>query len=97
MPQTCESQEQLRIEFEGSLDTAKCMQIEAEVRGAVDGSTVPVVFDLAKVDFISSAFLRLCIHAQHQAKEHGFRIAGAGPSVKRVLKIAGLDAMLGEG
>ena len=91
---TCEPQEKLVIRFEGSLDTAKCDEIEADVRGAVAGSTAPVVFDLDGVDFVSSAFLRLCIYARQQAGDHGFQIVNVGPYIKRVFKIAGLDAML---
>ena len=61
---------------------------------AVTGASTPVIFDLDGVDFVSSAFLRLCIYAQRQAGDHGFQIVHVGPYVKRVFKIAGLDAML---
>jgi anti-anti-sigma factor len=91
---SCEPQEKLVIRFEGSMDTAKCATIETEVRTAVSGPGTPVVFDLEGVDFISSAFLRLCIYGQQQAGDHGFQIVNVGPYVKRVFKIAGLDAML---
>jgi anti-anti-sigma factor len=76
------------------MDTAKCAEIETEVRTAVTGASTPVVFDIDGVDFISSAFLRFCIYAQQQAGDHGFQIVNVRPYVKRVFKIAGLDAML---
>ncbi|MGA2031022.1 MAG: STAS domain-containing protein [Thermoguttaceae bacterium] len=94
MPQSCEPLEKLVIRFEGSMDSAKCAKIETEVRTAVDAPGTPVVFDLDGVDFISSAFLRLCIYGQQQAADHGFQIVNVAPYVKRVFKIAGLDAML---
>ena len=91
---TCEPQETLTIRFEGRLDTARCAQLETEVRTAVTAPNAPVVFDLEQVDFVSSSFLRLCIYAYQQAGSRGFQIIHVGPSIKRVFKIAGLDAML---
>ncbi len=94
MLDTCKSNETIVIEFEGRLDTAKCLKIEAEVRDKTLGSSTPVVFDLGGVDFVCSSFLRLCIYACQQAGTHGFQIRNSSPSIKRVFKIAGLDAML---
>ena len=94
MLQSCEPQEKLVIRFEGRMDTAKCAKIETEVRTAVTGPSMPVVFNLDGVDFISSAFLRFCLYGQQQAGDHGFQIVNVRPYVKRVFKIAGLDAML---
>jgi anti-anti-sigma factor len=90
---TCESPDRLLIRFEGRLDTARCAEIGDELRAAVTAPAGPVVFDLQQVDFISSAFLRLCIFAHQQAGNHGFQVSHACPTIKRVLKIAGLDAM----
>lgn len=90
---TCELQDHLLIRFEGRMDTARCTEIAEEVRTAVTAPSGPVVFDLQQVDFVASAFLRLCIYAYQQAGSRGFQIVHAGPSIKRVFKIAGLDAM----
>ena len=94
MLEACEQEDRILLQFEGRLDTARSMEMEAEVRKAVTGATMPVVFDLERVDFVSSYFLRFCLYAHHQAGSHGFQIVGAGPAIKRVFKIAGLDAML---
>jgi anti-anti-sigma factor len=85
--------DRLRIRFEGRLDTAKCEEISAEVRAAVTAPTVPVEFDLAEVDFVASAFLRLCIYAYQQSGEQGLQILNASPTIKRVFKIAGMDKL----
>jgi anti-anti-sigma factor len=76
------------------MDTAKCAELESEVRAAVTQPNTLVVFDLEGVAFVSSAFLRFCIYAQQQAGDRGFQIINVGSSVKRVFKIAGLNAML---
>ena len=94
MFKSCKSQDKLVLRFEGRMDTDKCAKIETEVRTAVTGPCMTVIFDLDGVDFISSAFLRFCIHGQQQAGDHGFQIVNVGPCIKRVFKIAGLDAML---
>lgn len=90
---TCESPEGLLIRFEGHLDTARCAEIADELQAAVTAPTGPVVFDLQQVSFVSSAFIRLCIHAYQQAGSHGFQVIHASPLIKRVFKIAGLDTM----
>ena len=90
---TCELQDGLVFRFEGMMNTARCAEIAAEVRSALAAPATPVLFDLEGVDFVSSAFLRLCIHAHQQARDQGFQIINANPSVKRVFKIAGLDVM----
>lgn len=82
------------LRFEGRMDTAMCEQIEAAVRAATTRPSNPIAFDLGAVDFISSAFLRLCVYAWQQAGRDGFQIVHANPGAKRVFKIAGLDRML---
>ncbi|MDY0170064.1 MAG: STAS domain-containing protein [Thermoguttaceae bacterium] len=90
----CPSEEELVIRFVGKLDTATCQELESELRDRLAGSGATVVFDLAKVDFVCSWFLRLCIHAGQQTGPRGFRVVNVSPSIKKVFKIAGLDAML---
>lgn len=90
---TCDVQDRLVIRFEGRLDTARCAEIADEVRAATAAPAAPVVFDLSGVEFVCSAFLRLCICAHRGAGEHGFQIVNVHPAIKRVFKIAGLDAM----
>jgi anti-anti-sigma factor len=94
MLQSCEPREELVIRFKGRLDSAKCAEIETEVRRTLAMASKALAFDLEEVDFVSSAFLRLCICGQQQAGSLGFRVINVAPYVKRVFKIAGLDAML---
>jgi len=94
MLQTCELPGMLVMRFEGRMDTVRCEQIETKVRQAATAASVPIVFDLTGVDFVCSAFLRLCVFASRQGAANGFRIANVEPSIKRVFKISGLDALL---
>jgi anti-anti-sigma factor len=81
--------------FYWEVDILKCTQIETDLRASLDAADAPIVFDLAQMDFISSAFLRLRVHAYQRAGDHGLQIINVDPLVKRVFKIAGLDALLG--
>ena len=54
-----------------------------------------IAFDLAGVDFISSAFLRLCLQAAKMSGGGAFRIVGVSPAVKKLFVVAGLEHLLG--
>jgi anti-anti-sigma factor len=95
MTSTCEPQEQLIVRFQGSMDTTRCDEVGPDVRAQLAEPNQPVVFDLAKVDFISSSFLSLCVYAARQAGNNGFHVVNVSPMIKRVFKIAGFDEMLG--
>jgi anti-anti-sigma factor len=96
MSEACEVEPVQVIRFPSNLDTAACAELEAELRASLAGSSEPVVFDLSHVEYVSSAFLRLCIFACRQCATQGFRIVNVNPIVKRVFKVAGLDSMLSD-
>ena len=63
--------------------------------GASQGSDgIKVVFDLAKVNYISSAFIRLCISAAKSVGERNFCIIKTSPDVRKIFQVARLDKAL---
>jgi anti-anti-sigma factor len=77
--------------FSGKLDTVECGRFEGELRRAISEAPGRVVFDLADVDYVASAFLRICL-VSFKTKGPGiFSIVNVHPSVKKVFKIAGFD------
>jgi anti-anti-sigma factor len=84
------------LKFGNRLDTLACANIESEVLAQLEKARIPVVFDIGGVDFVSSAFLRICIMAAKKAGEGNFKVANAAPQIKKVFKIAGMDQFLGE-
>ena len=54
----------------------------------------PVVFDLKNVDYISSAFLGICIMISKEVGRENFSIVNVNPAMKKVFKIAKLDTIL---
>ncbi len=80
--------------FEGRMDTASCSSVEADVGVQVDKADGVVAFDLKAVDFVSSAFLRICISAAKKKGAGKFQVLNAAPQIKKVFKIAGMDQLV---
>ena len=72
----------------GRVDTITAPDLEAAV--ATDGID-ELVFDLAQVDYISSAGLRVLLSAQKRMAGKSMKIANAKPAVKEVFDITGFS------
>lgn len=85
--------------FSGRLDTAKCLEIEKTVFDRIGEVSEPnkparVIFDLAGVEYVTSAFLRLCLKAARSAADGSFAVVNTNPLIKKIFKIAGFDQTL---
>ncbi len=78
--------------FSGKLDTSACAGIESAIQSTITDASVPVVFDLVNIDYVSSAFLRICLKTAKQSRD--FSIVHVEPSIKKVFMIAGFDRIL---
>jgi anti-anti-sigma factor len=96
MSEACQAEQAHVVHFPDRLDTLACTGVEADLRTRLAGSSEPVLFDLSNVEYVSSAFLRLCVLTCRKCGAQGFRIVNVNPTVKRVFKIAGLDSMLSD-
>ena len=94
MVQSTQQDGSVVFRFLGRLDTAECARIEGEVTQKAQTGGQPVVFDLADVDFVASAFLRLCLMVQQKAAGNQLTLVNVCPPIKKVFKIAGLDQLL---
>ena len=63
MSQSCETQQATVFRFEECMDTVACEQMETDLLASIADDEAAVVFDLAGVKFVSSAFLGLCVRA----------------------------------
>ena len=79
---------------DGRLDTVECGRITATVVEQAQAAGQPLVFDLTGVDFVASAFLRLCIMVQQKAASQPLTLVNVAPPIKKVFKIAGLDQLV---
>jgi len=87
--------ENLTMAVVGRLDAATSVQFDAEVAG-VPEAVKSIAFDFARLDFISSAGLRVIVNAYKTMKSRGgsVKIVNANDTVKNVLKLTGMSAIL---
>ena len=88
------SNEKLTCSFSERQDTEKCMEYGESIYEKVQESKIPVIFDLKKVQYISSMFLSICLRIFREVGAQNFSIINVQPNVKKVFKIAGLDKMM---
>ncbi|MDR2116399.1 MAG: STAS domain-containing protein [Planctomycetaceae bacterium] len=89
----------LRCVFSGKLDTLTCSNLEDILNKQINGflkkqDTACLVFDLSEVDYISSAFLRLCLCYFKSAGKNNFRIEHPKPDVWEVFQISGFTDIM---
>lgn len=78
----------------GRLDTMSAPELEKELESVYDGTT-ELIFDLAGLDYISSAGLRALLSAQKRMSSQGQMIVkGANDIVSEVFEITGFVDIL---
>jgi len=80
----------------GRLDAVTSLQFDAEVAN-VPAEVKRLVFDFARLDFVSSAGLRVIVNAYKAMKdrEGGVTVVNPNATVMNVLRLTGLAAVLG--
>lgn len=80
---------------EGRIDTVTAPELEDAMTKLPEG-TSSIVFDFAKVEYISSAGLRILLVAQKTMKNSGgsMSISSVPPAVKEVFDITGFSDIL---
>ena len=82
---------QLRCVFDGPLNTTVCGTMAESLQARIDAAGLPVVFDMQGVDYVASAFFRICLVVVKKAGSDKLSIINPSPTCKRMFKIAGLD------
>ena len=86
--------DRLTITLEGRLDTTTAPQLEGELRTAVNGIT-KLVFDMEKLEYISSAGLRVLLTAKKVMNRQGeMKIVNVTPEIREIFEVTGLDEIL---
>ncbi|MDO5563245.1 MAG: STAS domain-containing protein [Synergistaceae bacterium] len=83
------------IKFEGRLDTVTSPQLE-EALVPIIAETKDVAFDFAKLEYLSSAGLRVILSAHKKLKAAGGRltVANVNSVVKNVFDLTGFSSIL---
>ncbi|MBR5110987.1 MAG: STAS domain-containing protein [Clostridia bacterium] len=84
----------LNIALEGRLDTMTSPELEAELNKSLSGME-SLVFDFSKLDYISSAGLRVLLSA-HKAMsvKQGMKVTNVNEIVKEVFEVTGFSDIL---
>ena len=82
------------IALEGRLDTVTAPDLEQELKGSMDIAEA-LVLDFAKLDYISSAGLRVLLSA-HKAmsKKGGMKVVNVNELVREVFDVTGFSDIL---
>ena len=84
----------LTVALEGRLDTTTAPKLEEELRSSVDGIT-RLVFDLAKLEYISSAGLRVLLAMQKLMNQQGEMVLqNVNEAVMEVFEVTGFSDIL---
>ena len=88
------SGDNLVIEVEGRVDTTTAPELEAIIKGEV-GSWKKLIIDCAKLDYISSAGLRVLLAAYKSIG--ALDVINANDTIKEVFDITGLSILSSNG
>ena len=84
----------LTLEVEGRLDTTTAPQLDAEVKSSISGIT-ELEFDFSKLDYISSAGLRVLLSAQKIMNKQGSMVIhGASEDLMEIFDVTGFIDIL---
>ncbi len=84
----------LTVALEGRLDTGTAPSLEAEFKASLDGIT-ELVLDLEKLDYMSSAGLRVLLSAQKQMNKQGkMTVKNVNETIQEIFEITGFVDIL---
>lgn len=82
------------LTLDGRLDTTTAPQLEAELTSGMDDAT-SLVFDFEKLEYISSAGLRVLLMAQKKMNKQGkMKICNVNDTIREVFDITGFADIL---
>lgn len=83
------------VTCEGEMDSLAVEELHQAVDPLLADSTAHLIFDFAKVDYISSSVLSFLLAAQGKAKEKSGKVSlvGASELVKQSFEMAALDSL----
>ena len=84
----------LTLSLEGRLDTVTAPQLEEEIATSIEGMTL-LVLDFEKLEYISSAGLRVLLSAQKKMKNQGeMKVVRVNETINEVFEMTGFADIL---
>jgi len=81
------------IEIEGSIDALTAQTLEQAVNDAAP-KCEKMIFDMSKVDYISSGGLRVVVGANHTVGKGNLTLRGLAPNVLEIFRLTGFTKYL---
>jgi anti-sigma B factor antagonist len=91
-----ESDEVRVLSFQGNLDTNTAPEAESQINGLIDAGVLKLLVNFEKLDYISSAGLRVLLATAKKLKPSGgdLKICCLNPTVQEVFDISGFSTIL---
>ena len=84
----------LKLALEGRLDTLTSPQLEEKLNASLDG-VAELVLDLEKLDYMSSAGLRVLLAAQKKMNQQGsMKVTNVNPIIMEIFEVTGFSEIL---
>ena len=84
----------LTLELEGRLDTTTAPELEAEVKSSIDG-VEELILDLANLEYMSSAGLRVLLSAQKVMNTQGkMTVTNVNETISEIFEVTGFSEIL---
>ena len=80
--------------FSGRIDTASAMALENELLDKIQRAGAPVVFDFKDLEYVASAFLRICVKVARVAGATRVKVINASADILHVFKMTGFDKLM---
>ena len=85
---------ELTVALEGRLDTTTAPELEADLKNSLDGLTV-LILDFEKLEYISSAGLRVLLSAQKVMNRQGtMKVIHVGEVIREIFDVTGFSDIL---
>ena len=82
-----------RMDANTTEEVAKSVDERLEESGVDPAEDLKVVFDLEKVEYIASAFLRECLLIAKRFGKESFSVINSSPFVKKIFRESGCDKL----
>ncbi len=84
------------VRIEGRLDAASASLLERKLTELIDGGKSRLVIDFAKVDYLSSAGMRLLLSTTKKLKsgDGGLHLCSVSEEVMEIIKMAGFERII---
>ena len=85
---------ELAVALEGRLDTITAPELETELKGSLDG-VEKLTLDFSKLEYISSAGLRVLLSTQKRMKSQGeMTVSNVNETIMEIFEVTGFNDIL---